>query len=140
VIKSVASLLYPPRSLSPSGSIKSPNQLLTTSQLFCQNLCQFAKFFLDTKSVVYETMGFRFYIHTVPNPTSGRRHVTGFFSKEKKSWDDYNLACILVLSPYHRQGIGKTLIAFSYELSRREKKMGSPEKRKVPVFPSFPSG
>jgi histone acetyltransferase MYST1 len=77
-------------------------------------------------------MAFRFYIHTTPDPTSGRRRVTGFFSKEKKSWDDYNLACILVLPPYHRQGIGKLLIAFSYELSRREGKMGSPEKRKLP--------
>jgi histone acetyltransferase MYST1 len=87
--------------------------------------------------VVYETMGFRFYIHTTSDPTSGRR-VTGFFSKEKKSWDDYNLGCILVLPPYQRQGIGKTLIAFSYELSRREKKMGSPEKRKPPLsFRSF---
>jgi GNAT superfamily N-acetyltransferase len=106
-----------------------PKQILTTHQLFCQNLCQFGRFFLETKAVVYETMGFRFYIHTAPGPTN-RRRVTGFFSKEKKSWDDNNLGCILVLPPYHRQGIGKTLIAFSYELSRREQKIGSPEKRK----------
>ncbi|KAA8898810.1 histone acetyltransferase, MYST family [Sphaerosporella brunnea] len=96
--------------------------------LFCQNLCLFARFFLDTKSVVYETAGFRFYLSTSLNPHTHRRRVTGFFSKEKKSWDDYNLACILVLPPYHRQGLGKTLVAFSYELSRREKKMGSPER------------
>jgi len=38
------------------------------------------------------------------------------------------VACILTLPPYQRQGFGKFLIAFSYELSRREGKVGSPEK------------
>jgi histone acetyltransferase MYST1 len=85
--------------------------------------------------VVYETMGFRFYILTEPHPITGRRRVIGFFSKEKKSWDEYNLACILVLPPYHRRGLGKMLIAFSYELARREMKMGSPEKRLLLEFP-----
>jgi len=32
------------------------------------------------------------------------------------------------LPPYQRQGYGKFLIAFSYELSKRENKVGSPEK------------
>jgi len=34
----------------------------------------------------------------------------------------------LILPPYQRQGYGKFLIAFSYELSKRENKVGSPEK------------
>jgi len=55
--------------------------------------------------------------------------VLGFFSKEKISWDDYNLACILVFPPFQKKGLGKLLIAFSYELSRLAGKMGSPEKR-----------
>ena len=45
------------------------------------------------------------------------------------SWDDYNLACILVFPPYQRRGLGKLLISFSYELSRINSTIGSPEKR-----------
>jgi GNAT superfamily N-acetyltransferase len=49
-------------------------------------------------------------------------------SKEKFSADDYNLACILTLPPYQRKGFGKFVIAFSYELSKVERKMGTPER------------
>ena len=42
--------------------------------------------------------------------------------------DDYNLACILTLPPFQRKGYGKFLIAFSYELSKQENCVGSPEK------------
>ena len=54
--------------------------------------------------------------------------VIGYFSKEKFSADDYNLACILTLPPYQRKGFGKFIIAFSYELSKKEDRVGSPEK------------
>jgi len=54
--------------------------------------------------------------------------MVGYFSKEKNSPDDYNLACILVLPPFQRRGYGKFLIAFSYELSKKEHKVGTPEK------------
>ena len=37
------------------------------------------------------------------------------------------MACILTLPPYQRQGYGKFLIAFSYELSRLENVVGTPE-------------
>lgn len=50
-------------------------------------------------------------------------HMVGYFSKEKKSEEGYNLACILTLPAYQRKGYGKALIAFSYELSRLEKKV-----------------
>lgn len=55
-------------------------------------------------------------------------HVVGYFSKEKQSYEDYNLACILVLPPYQRRGYGRLLIEFSYELSKLEAKVGSPER------------
>ena len=55
-------------------------------------------------------------------------HPVGYFSKEKHSAEDYNLACILTLPPYQRHGYGKFLIAFSYELSRREGRLGTPER------------
>jgi len=55
-------------------------------------------------------------------------HVVGYFSKEKNSPEEYNLECILTLPPYQRKGYGKFLISFSYELSKIENKVGSPEK------------
>merc|ERR1712172_98939 len=55
-------------------------------------------------------------------------HIVGYFSKEKESAEDFNVACILTLPPYQRKGYGKLLIEFSYELSKVECKTGSPEK------------
>lgn len=43
-------------------------------------------------------------------------HIVGYFSKEKNSPDDYNLACILVLPPHQRKGFGKFLISFCKQL------------------------
>jgi len=51
-----------------------------------------------------------------------------FYFQEKDSQDGNNVACILTLPPFQRQGYGKLLIAFSYELSRIEQTVGSPEK------------
>lgn len=55
-------------------------------------------------------------------------HMVGYFSKEKESAENYNVACILTLPQHQRKGYGKLLIEFSYELSKRELKLGSPEK------------
>ena len=57
-----------------------------------------------------------------------RFHIVGYFSKEKHSSEGYNLACILTLPPYQRKGYGRFLIAFSYELSRKEARSGTPER------------
>jgi len=54
--------------------------------------------------------------------------VIGYFSKEKESAENYNVACILTLPQHQRHGYGKLLIEFSYELSKKEGKLGSPEK------------
>jgi histone acetyltransferase HTATIP len=43
-------------------------------------------------------------------------HLIGYFSKEKQSSEDYNVACILTLPQYQRMGYGKLLIQFSYEV------------------------
>lgn len=70
-----------------------------------------------------------------PKPTTGSEppelpppQVTGFFSKEKMSWDNNNLACILVFPPWQRKGLGALLMGASYEISRREGILGGPEK------------
>lgn len=53
---------------------------------------------------------FLFYVLTEVDERGA--HVVGYFSKEKDSPDDYNLACILTLPPYQRRGYGKFLISF----------------------------
>lgn len=55
-------------------------------------------------------------------------HIVGYFSKEKNSREDFNLACILTLPPYQRKGYGRFLIALAYELSKCEGKIGTPER------------
>ncbi|ATY66823.1 histone acetyltransferase MYST2 [Cordyceps militaris] len=106
--------------------------------LFCQNLSLFAKLFLDNKSVFFDVTGFNYFllVYTPPfKPPVGNEapeapvpQVTGFFSKEKMSWDNNNLACILVFPPWQRKGLGALLMGVSYEISRREGILGGPEK------------
>lgn len=55
-------------------------------------------------------------------------HRRRYFSKEKCSEEGYNLACILTLPSHQRKGYGKFLIAMSYELSKIEGKVGTPER------------
>jgi histone acetyltransferase MYST1 len=69
---------------------------------------------------------FIFYVLCEVNQTGA--HFVGYFSKEKESHDGNNVACILTLPPFQRKGYGKLLIGFSYELSKMEFTIGSPEK------------
>merc|ERR1719282_1046132 len=93
---------------------------------YSQNLCLLAKLFLDHKTLYYDTDPFLFYVMCECDDRG--YHIVGYFSKEKESSEDYNVACILTLPPYQRKGYGKLLIEFSYELSKFEGKTGSPEK------------
>ncbi|CAG8509006.1 3832_t:CDS:2 [Ambispora leptoticha] len=93
---------------------------------YCRNLCLLSKLFLDHKTLYYDVDPFLFYI--MCKRDSKGCHMIGYFSKEKESTEGYNLACILTLPQYQRQGYGRLLIAFSYELSKKEGKVGSPEK------------
>ena len=93
---------------------------------WCRNLCLLSKLFLDHKTLYYDVDPFLFYC-MVTRDEHGC-HLIGYFSKEKESAEGYNVACILTLPQYQRQGLGRLLIAFSYELSKREGKLGSPEK------------
>ncbi|KAF8878430.1 acyl-CoA N-acyltransferase [Infundibulicybe gibba] len=95
-------------------------------KLYCQNLSLFGKLFIDVKTLFFDCDNFLFYILT--DATSKEDHIIGFFSKEKVSYDDYNLACIMTLPPYQRKGYGMLMIEFSYELSRRSGKVGTPER------------
>ncbi len=103
------------------------NFLALFGQIYCQNLCLLAKLFLDHKTLYYDVEPFLFYVMTVNDSTGC--HIVGYFSKqEKNSFLNYNVSCILTLPQFMRQGYGKMLIDFSYLLSKREEKIGSPEK------------
>jgi histone acetyltransferase HTATIP len=93
---------------------------------WCRNLCLLSKLFLDHKTLYYDVDPFLFYCMCIRSEHGC--HLVGYFSKEKESAEGYNVACILTLPQYQSKGFGKLLIAFSYELSKREGKLGSPEK------------
>ncbi|EMC91690.1 hypothetical protein BAUCODRAFT_78933 [Baudoinia panamericana UAMH 10762] len=93
---------------------------------WCRNLCLLSKLFLDHKTLYYDVDPFLFYCMTVRSEHG--HHLVGYFSKEKESAEGYNVACILTLPQHQRKGYGKLLIQFSYELSKIEGKLGSPEK------------
>lgn len=96
-------------------------------RIYCQNLCLLSKLFIDHKTAYYDVEPFLFYILTEYQPKQGYR-IVGYFSKEKHSAENNNVACILTFPQYQRKGYGKFLISLSYGLSRIENKIGSPEK------------
>lgn len=95
-------------------------------RIYCQNLCYIAKLFLDHKTLYFDVDPFLFYVLCEVDDRGF--HVVGYYSKEKYSDVGYNLACILTFPSHQRKGYGRFLIAFSYELSKKEEKVGSPEK------------
>ncbi|KAJ2916591.1 hypothetical protein MD484_g3796, partial [Candolleomyces efflorescens] len=96
------------------------------NKIYCQNLCLLSKMFLDHKSLFYDVEPFLFYVITELDDV-GHRFV-GYFSKEKRSPKDYNVSCIMTLPVRQRKGWGNLLIDFSYLLSKKERRPGSPEK------------
>lgn len=96
------------------------------AKLYCQNLCLLAKLFLDHKTLYYDVSPFSFYV--LCQVDDDGVHPVGYFSKEKTSPDDYNLACIMILPPYQKRGYGRFLIQLSYEITKREGRTGTPEK------------
>ena len=96
-----------------------------SNTIYCQNLCLLGKLFLDHKTLYYDVEPFIFYVLT-KNDEFGC-HIIGYFSKEKYQ-QKFNLSCIMTLPAYQKQGYGKFLIQFSYLLSLREQRIGTPEK------------
>ncbi|XP_003241077.1 histone acetyltransferase KAT8-like [Acyrthosiphon pisum] len=95
-------------------------------KLYCQNLCLMAKLFLDHKTICFDVEPFLFYILWSVDEAGG--HFIGYFSKEKESPECNNVACLLTMPQFQKRGYGKLLIAFSYELSKLEGLVASPEK------------
>lgn len=96
------------------------------NKIYCQNLCLMAKMFLDHKTLYYDVEPFLFYIMTETDEKGC--HFVGYFSKEKRSSMNYNVSCILTMPIFQRKGYGQFLIDFSYLLSKKENKTGSPER------------
>ena len=97
-------------------------------RVYCQNLCLFAKLFIEHKTLYYDADPFLFYVLTEYEGDGHTHHPVGYYSKEIHSAEDYNLACILTYPPFQRNGYGRFLMSLSYEISKREQKLGSPEK------------
>ncbi|CAI2737467.1 unnamed protein product, partial [Dicrocoelium dendriticum] len=96
------------------------------SRLYCQQLCLLAKLFLNHKTVYLDVEPFLFYVVAVREENCF--HLVGYFSKAKQWAQAFNLSCLMVLPPYQKLAYGRFLIDFSYLLSRKEGKPGSPEK------------
>lgn len=84
------------------------------NKIYCQNLCLLAKLFLDHKTLYFDVEPFLFYVMTVFDDSGG--HIVGYFSKEKQSFLNYNVSCILTMPYLMRKGYGKMLIDFSKQL------------------------
>ncbi|KAJ1965258.1 hypothetical protein IWQ62_002715 [Dispira parvispora] len=97
-------------------------------KLYCQNLCLFGKLFLDNKTVCFDIERFDFYVLTTSTTSTSPRQTVGYFSKEKHSPENYNLACIVVFPPFQGQGYGRLLVELSYQLSVRLGQVGTPER------------
>lgn len=114
----------------PRGQLRMFEVDGSNATTYCQNLCLIAKLFLDHKTLYYDVGAFFFYVLTEQDfDAEGKPmyRIVGYFSKEKGQVET-NLACILTLPPYQRRGFGMFLIEFSYELSRREGRVGTPER------------
>ncbi|TKY84922.1 hypothetical protein EX895_006002 [Sporisorium graminicola] len=96
-------------------------------KLYCQNLSLFGKLFIDHKTIYFDVEPFVFYVLT-DAATASFDHPLGFFSKEKISYDDYNLACIVTFPPFQRKSFGTLMIEFSYYLSAAQGMLGTPER------------
>lgn len=94
--------------------------------VYSQNLCLLSQLFLKHKTLHYEVDDFMFYVLVEWDHVGA--HFIGYFSKEKHSSLDYNLSCIMTMPQFQRKGYGRLLIDFSYLLTRKERKTGSPEK------------
>ncbi|GMT14459.1 hypothetical protein PFISCL1PPCAC_5756 [Pristionchus fissidentatus] len=94
-------------------------------KLYCRRVCMLGKLFISSKTLVDEVETFLFYVLT--EHTNDGCEFVGYFSKEKNPSKNNNLSCILTLPSAMRSGYGRLLIDLSYELSRVERKIGSPE-------------
>jgi histone acetyltransferase MYST1 len=90
------------------------------------NMALFGKLFLKEKFIFYEChdcKAFRFQVdflsssstvifYVITSVRNGVETVVGFFTKEKDTTNENNLACIIVFPPYQNKGFGSLMIKF----------------------------
>lgn len=91
----------------------------------CQCLCLLSKLFLDHKTLTYDVDGFVFYV--LCECDNDGAHIAAYYSRETASPQNI-LACITTLPPYQKKGYGRILISLSYEIAKRQFKVGGPER------------
>lgn len=95
-------------------------------KLTCQCLCLLAKLFLDHKTLFYDVEGFDFYVLCECDQRGA--HFAAYFSRELSKDVDNILACIVALPPYQKKGYGRLLISLGYQIAKRRKRSGGPER------------
>ncbi|KAF3649732.1 Histone acetyltransferase of the MYST family 1 [Capsicum annuum] len=68
------------------------------NKVYWQNICYWAKLFLDHKTLYYDVNLFIFYV--LRECDDRGFHMVGYISKEKHSEEFYHLDCIMTLPPY----------------------------------------
>lgn len=97
-------------------------------QLYCQCLSLLGKLFIDHKTLFYDVDLFTFYVLTEAD-TASIDCIVGLFSREKISYDDYNLATIITFPPFQRRQYGRLMIELSYALRKQSGEgPGTPER------------
>ena len=118
---------YPPgREIYRNGNISIFELQGKNQKIYCQCLCLLAKLFLDHKTLFYDVEGFNFYVLCECDQNGA--HIAAYFSRELESEVGNILACIVALPPYQKKGYGHLLISLSYELAKRQKVSGGPER------------
>jgi histone acetyltransferase MYST1 len=97
------------------------------AKLYCQCLSLLSKLFMEDASLCYCIEGFVFYV-CVEFDRNGL-HFRGYFCRQINQVETTTLlSCIMVLPPFQRKGIGRMLIAMAYEIAKRMKVIGGPER------------
>jgi len=94
-------------------------------EMYCQNLNLLGRLFIGSKTATFCAKPFRYYV--LYDLIDGSYHFVGYFSKLKDDTLCYNLSCLLTYPAYEKKKAGWFLVDLSYELSKREGKVGSPE-------------
>lgn len=88
---------------------------------FCNNLVSLARMYLNALAGKKHVTKFYFFTLYVESK------LIGFFSRLKE-WFDFNVAVIFILPQVQGNGYGRFLIDLSYELTKREGRVGTPER------------
>ncbi|KRY11613.1 Histone acetyltransferase KAT8, partial [Trichinella patagoniensis] len=95
--------------------------------VICSHLCLFASNFISSKVCAYLLAPFMFYV-LYRKGADGVIEACGYFSKEKSGDNGKALSCLCVFPHEQRNGYGMFLIEFCYELCKRNRLYGTPER------------